>query len=187
MRRVFNSRFVAPVVGLAILAVYWPVAWSMDDTMQVELLRVTQATILAVLFTLFVRSLGRAFRPDVTDGTRRFYLGLTLWAAAASTGGLFRGVYYMAGGGPDLAWMLTSDGASFLLWMEIVGGLFVLSGPAVRGGNTPKEQPETSGISWARVALTLALCAATTCAALVLGHNSCSLRSALTTVETWMP
>lgn len=187
MRRALDSRFISPVVGLIALAAYWPAARVVDDTLRAELLRVIQATTLAVLFFLFVRSLRTAFRLDIADGTRRFYLGLTLWALAASNGGLIRALYYMAGGGAELNWMLTSDGASFLLWMEIVGGLFVLSGPAVKGDGERDAQTGRGSISWSRVALTLVLCAATTCAALVLGHDSCNLRSALTAVQVWMP
>lgn len=158
--RQFIIRFRAPLVALLALAIYWPPAIATEDNFQSEWLRAMHATALTIAFLFFGAALHRAFRATVPESARRFYLGVILWATAAGGGTVWRLLWRMAGGGDELDWMLSNDFAAFLLWMEIVGLFFILSGPAVptKGAVALGDGQPTDGISWRRVALSLVLC-----------------------------
>lgn len=180
MRSVVN-RYTAPIIAAVALGGYWLVAPWVEDNFQAEWLRAAQATVMTVAFVTFVLAFNRAFAKDVPDSARRFYLGLTLWASAADGGTLWRLFWRMAGGGPELNWMLMNDGASFLLWMEIVGVFFMLSGPAVKSSTKPGALPfmDNENISWRRVLLTLGLCLTATYLVVVLRVGSEHIRDML--------
>lgn len=153
-------RYRAPLVALFALAIYWPPAIVTEDNFQSEWLRAMQATTLTVAFLFFGAALHRAFKLSVPESARRFYLGLILWASAADGGALWRLLWRMAGGGDELDWMLSNDLAAFLLWMEIVGLFFILSGPTVpsKGEVSLGNGQPADSISWRRVILAATLC-----------------------------
>lgn len=187
--RFTDNRLIAPVVGALALLAYWPIALIIENNFQAEVLRVAQATVMTVMFVLFVLALRRAFSARVPDSARRFYLGLTLWSSAAGSGALWRLLWRMAGGGAELDWMLSNESASFLLWMEIVGAFFMISGPAVRA-TLPAGAPEGSdpdGISWPRLGVTAALCAGATYAVTVARFGTEHLHVLLETLRSWIP
>jgi hypothetical protein len=157
------NRLIALVVAVFLLLLYIPAANHIPDGFHAELLRATQGTAMFVIFVAFVVKFRRAFSRDVPDSARRFYLGLILWSAAASIGGLWRLAWRQMGGGADYAWMLSGGLSSFLIWAEIVGIFFMLSGPAIPGdklGDMDVTEPED--ISWKRLFLAAGLCAVAT-------------------------
>jgi hypothetical protein len=187
--RFTDNRLIAPVVGMLALAAYWPIARIVENNFQAEVLRIAQATVMTVMFALFVMALRRAFGSNVPDSARRFYLGLTLWSCAAGNGALLRLLWRMAGGGAELDWMLTSDSASFLIWMEIVGGFFMISGPAARA-TLPIDAPDgpgPDGISWLRIGITVALCVVATYVVTIARFGTEHLHTALALLRAWIP
>ncbi len=126
---------------------------------------------MVVIFTNFAVKLRRAFGRDdeVPDSARRFYLGLLLWSGAASLGAWWRLIWRMAGAGPELNWMLTSDASTFLLWVEIVGVFLMLSGPAIPGDKLGDMRPPwPEDISWRRIVMAAAFCGIVAYALVVL-------------------
>ncbi|TXN33872.1 hypothetical protein [Methylobacterium sp. WL19] len=179
MRATLN-RFIAPIVAFALLALYWPVAVVVEDNFQAEVLRAMQGTALTVIFVAFVLKFRRAFAPEVPDSARRFYLGLILWSCAAAGGALWRLLWRMGGGGPELAWMITNDAIIFQSWVETVGIFFMLSGPAIPAGKLGDMEPQyPEDISWKRIIIAATICFTAAYLVVVLRIGSDQIRALL--------
>lgn len=156
-----NGRFMkAPAVAAALLIVYWPIAYLIEDGFQAELLRAVQGTAMFLIFLGFLLKFRQAYEDDIPDSARRFYLGLILWSLGAAYGADWRLLWRLFGGGPDVDWMLTQDFVQFQIWVEIVGIFFMLSGPtspSTKFGDTEATTPRD--ISWSRICMSATACA----------------------------
>jgi hypothetical protein len=152
-------RLIAPLVAFLLLLAYLPFGILAENSFKSEVLRSLQGNSMAVIFGMFVIKMHRAYNRDVPDSARRFYLGLILWSFAAAMGGVWFLLWYMSGGGPNYRWMLINGALPFLLWMEVVGIFFMLSGPAIPGDKLGDMTPSfPQDISWKRIILAATFC-----------------------------
>jgi hypothetical protein len=183
----FASRVSAPAAAAVALGAFWVVAPFVPTTTQVEALRAGQAVAMTVNSLIFILALNSAFAPGVPNSVRRFYLGLILWASAASGGAMWRLLWSMAGRGPDLDWMLTAPASNFLLWVEIVGVFLIISGPAVRSApGTTGAPPRPDHINWVRISITAALCVAVSYVVVFARVGADQLHAFVAAVRRWI-